>query len=224
MVVRIGWLVPAAALALLAAACSGGGGEATSTVQPAVTATASASASATSSATSTAEPTASVTATASATETASASTSPTAAPDVTVYEETDEHRVRLEYPASWTRDPNYLVQFDGPDGFVQVGDLGNGGQGLDAAVDSIAHHVLMPYGSNPTLEPVVVDGVESVLIRPSDDQLPPGTPADQRQVAVVIPRGEPLHIGGQDYEYLVLYIDEGHAESILASVELLPPE
>jgi len=145
------------------------------------------------------------------------------APAWAVYEEADEHRVRLAYPASWTRNPDYLVQFDGPDGFVQVSDLGNGGQGLDAAVEAIAHHKLMPYGSSPTLERVLVDGVESVFIRPSDDQLPANVPLDKEHVAVVIPRGEPLHIGGTDYEYLVLYMDEAHADSILASVALLPP-
>jgi len=181
------------------------------------------------SAVATASSTASVEATPTATSTLEASptseSTSTAGPrgDVTVYEETDEHRVRLEYPASWTRNPDYFVQFDGPDGFVQVGDLGNDGQGLDAAVEAIAHHKLMPYGSDPTLEPVTVDGVEGVLIRPSADQLPANVPLDKRHVAVVIPRGEPLHIGGSDYEYLVLYVDEAHAESILASVVLLPP-
>lgn len=144
---------------------------------------------------------------------------PPAEPTTTYRDEA--YRVAFDYPQAWTRSPDHLLQFDGPGGFVQVDAMANGGRGLDDAVAALAQHKLRPYGSQPLLQEVTVDGASAVLILPSEDQSPPG--GDPPHVAVVIPRTGPVTVNGVAYEYTVLYADLAHIDRILASLRLLPP-
>ncbi len=67
------------------------------------------------------------------------------------------------------------MQLEGPDGFVGLTALGstaNPPEPLTVICDNQAHHVLMPYGSQPRITRRTVAGQDACLILPSDDQDP----------------------------------------------------
>ena len=134
---------------------------------------------------------------------------------VSAFEDPGGYRARLEYPATWTRDPDYDLRFSGPDGFVSIV-AQEGPGGLEGNVEAIAKHKLAPYGSDPEIESITVDGANAVVIRPSADQH-----ADLRgQVALVVERETPMTIRGERYTYLVIEADSAHFEAIVRSISL----
>jgi hypothetical protein len=87
---------------------------------------------------------------------------------------------------------------------------GMDGYSLTHVADAVAHHVLQPYGSNPTLRPTVAGGQEARLILPSADQ-----PMGMVDAAVLIVRyPRPVWLGSQTCRFFALYADKGHIQDI----------
>ncbi len=83
-----------------------------------------------------------------------------------------------------------------------------------------AFHKLQPYGSAPTIEPVQLqDGRQARLILPAEDQ--PSSMAGQ--ALIVTTYAEPIFIGENPFNYLILFADSDHIRSLGASLLLPPP-
>ncbi|MGD1995111.1 MAG: hypothetical protein PVI59_18110, partial [Anaerolineae bacterium] len=125
--------------------------------------------------------------------------------------------ITLQFPPDWEADPGYSdeggdTRFAGINGFVQVSAMSSGS--LDEAVEAEAGHHLQPYGAQPIIETMDLDNQPARLIVPSDDQS-----ADPFHQAAVIARyPQPIELGGQEYEFLILWADPEHIRAIAQSV------
>jgi len=121
--------------------------------------------------------------------------------------------VALQHPRDWQRVPEYGGpesgdRFAGMGGFFMVNAVGD----PDAVIDDIAaheaQHKLRPYGSQPTIESLEIEGQEARLILPSADA------HMEEQAALIIRYPRPVGIGGATYEFFVLYADQDHIRAI----------
>ncbi len=127
-----------------------------------------------------------------------------------------EYALLLEYPAGWQPIQGYDLKYGGPDGYFQVsaccGDLSP-----DDVADANAHHKLHPYGSEPIVEKLTVDGQEARLVLPFADQL-----AEMAgQAALIVRYPQPVTIRGEEYHYLVLTADQAQIRDLARAVKFL---
>jgi len=125
-------------------------------------------------------------------------------------------QISFSYPSSWKADPSYKLTgsiytaYKGSDGFFSVNAAGNDGLFLDDMVRNEINKATRPYGSNPSIKNIQIDGQEARIIFPSADQ--PKELNNQAELVVNYPRA--LSISGINYSLFVLYADKDHVEKI----------
>ena len=122
--------------------------------------------------------------------------------------------VSLEYPADWEPVPGYgspgtgEIKYAGINGFFQINAMDT--ESIDMAAASEAGHKLQPYGSNPTVESLQIQGQEARLILPSIDQ-PTGM---QYQAGMIVRYPHPVNISGTPCRFFILWADETHIRTL----------
>jgi hypothetical protein len=142
--------------------------------------------------------------------------SPTPTPYLDMWQDysNQAYAVSLQYPADWQPIEGYYapetgdVRFGGINGFFHIGAMD--ADSIDQATASEAEHVLQPYGSQPIIEVLQIQGQEARLIMPSTDQ-PSGM---QYQAAVIILYPKPVNIFGTSCRYFILWSDWPHIRTI----------
>jgi LysM repeat protein len=129
------------------------------------------------------------------------------------------YQVSFEHPAAWQDvSHGWLKKLSGEDGFVQLAGA-SAPADLDTVAADQAFHKLQPYGSAPSVEPIVLhDGRAARLILPSADQSAPLA----GQGLIVTMYAQPIYIGDTPFNYLMLAADTGHIRSIGDSLTLPP--
>lgn len=130
------------------------------------------------------------------------------APPTTGYYRNASYGVAFAYPAGWQQFQGEVTHYEGPDGFFVIDAAGNAG--LDQFVQNEISHPLLPYGSNPQVENLLVANQEARLILPATNQ--PGGMRNQAALVVVYP--QPQTIGGYPYTLFVLYASEPYIRSL----------
>ncbi len=129
--------------------------------------------------------------------------------------ESERYGVTLLYPAAWEPLPGYDgSRLGGQDGFLQLDAAQSPDGTIDAVTDLAAHHQLLPYGSRPAIEHLIVAGQTARLILPSADQ--PAAMAGEACLIVAYPA--PRTVGGDVYAYLVIYGDADRIVGIATSL------
>ena len=127
----------------------------------------------------------------------------------------DRYGVNLSYPAGWDWVPGYDgSRLGGREGFLQLDAARSSDGFIDGVAEQAAYHPLLPYGSQPSIQHLVVGGQSARLILPSADQ--PEEMAGQAQLVVAYPT--PLVIAGEAYAFLVVYGDADHILEIAKSL------
>jgi len=127
--------------------------------------------------------------------------------------------VTLKYPVDWQHMPEYGERYGGADGFFEVSPAFSPELTVDEACELEANHRLKPYGSQPQVERLQVQGQEACLIWPSDDQV-----KDMRgQAALIVRYPEPVQIAGDVYGYFVLWADKNHIREIGKELRFVMP-
>jgi ligand-binding sensor domain-containing protein len=132
--------------------------------------------------------------------------------------------VSLEHPANWRPVPGYGLpefgdtKYAGQDGFFIVGAMN--GAGIDEVVEDIASHKLRPYGSQPTIESLQIQGQEARLILPSADQ----HPDMNRQAELVVAYPQPARLGERAYHFFTLAADQDHIRAIAKTLRFASAE
>jgi hypothetical protein len=158
-----------------------------------------------------------------ATPTGSASATPTPVPSPTVdvapgWETYNSERfvVTFRYPPGWQFDPVHGGErYAGEDGYFILDAIGSEGAAIDAVTANQAQHHLLPFGSNPTIEQLEVQGQEARLILPSAD----ATMGDQALLIARYP--EPVTILGAAYDHFALYADQAHIHTIAHTLQFV---
>jgi len=120
--------------------------------------------------------------------------------------------VSLQYPANW-QPAGYgspetgEIRFAGSNGFFHINSMD--GDSIDTVAAAEAGHRLQPYGSNPTIETLQIQGQEARLILPSSDQ-----PAGMQYQAALIIRYPPVLTIVWSPPYFVLWADSPHIRAI----------
>ena len=147
---------------------------------------------------------------------------PTPAPTPTegwsVYADSS-YQLSLRYPSHWQFVPGYGVKYAGENGFFQLSAISGPSGSIDQIAEGDAYHKLLPYGSQPRIEPLQVDGQPARLILPSADQ--PAAMAGQAGLIVEYP--QPIDLEGHEYAYLILWADVEHIRSIAQTASLQAP-
>jgi len=122
--------------------------------------------------------------------------------------------ISLQYPADWQPIPGYgspetgNTRYGAINGFFQIEAMDS--ERIDAAAAAEAEHRLQPYGSQPTIETLQIQGQEARLILPSNDQ-PMGM---QHQAALIVRYPEPVNRSGMPCRYFILWADRPHIRTI----------
>jgi hypothetical protein len=127
--------------------------------------------------------------------------------------------VTLQHPIGWQPQTGYERRYAGPDGFLQLGALSGAGRTIDEVADNEAHHKLQPYGSEPRIEPLLVQDRKARFILPSADQ-----PKEMAgQAALIVDLARPIQIAAQSYRFLILWADVDHIRDIASTLKLSTP-
>lgn len=122
----------------------------------------------------------------------------------------DTLRVAFKYPFRWKRIDN--ERYAGIDGFFEV--LSVTKDTLEEACEIEVFHKLKPYGIEPDIKAVIVEGQKANLIYPSLDQ-----PHEMRgQAVLVVEYAKPPVISGVFHRYFVLRADKEHIRGIVNSI------
>jgi hypothetical protein len=131
------------------------------------------------------------------------------------------YAISLQYPADWQPVPGYgspetgETKFAAINGFFQIGAMDT--DSIDQAAAAEAEHKLRPYGAQPTIETLQVQGQEARLILPSSDQ-----PASmQNQAAIIIHYPQPVNVIGTPCRYFVLWADWPHIRTFAKTLSFI---
>jgi len=127
------------------------------------------------------------------------------------------YKISLKHPSHWKSNSKYSNRFDGTDGFFQI----SASSGKDLSIDDIVKfdvtHLSKPYGSNPMIKNLKIQGIEARLILPSSDQIEEMT----NQAALIIRYPKPVIINDITYSYLVLWADKDHIVEISKTIKFI---
>jgi hypothetical protein len=129
------------------------------------------------------------------------------------------YAISLEYPADWQPVPGYgdpetdEARYGGINGFFQISAMDS--DSIDKTAAAEAGHRLQPYGSQPKIETLQIQGQEARLILPSDDQ-PTGM---QHQAALIVRYPQPVNISGTPCRYFVLWADWPHIRTLAQTLQ-----
>jgi len=129
--------------------------------------------------------------------------------------------ISLEYPADWQPIDGYgspefgEIRYGGVNGFFHVNAMDT--ETIDIAAASEAGHILQPYGANPTIESLQIQGQEARLILPSEDQ-PNGM---QYQAALIVRYPQPVNITGTPCRFFILWADQSHIRVIAQTIRFI---
>jgi len=120
--------------------------------------------------------------------------------------------VSLRHPAHWSPVNGEQNRYRGDDGFLILDAIGSPQATIDAVAAGQAGHKLRPYGSQPEIESLSLQGQEARLILPSADANMGG------QAMLIVRYPQPVLIAGTVYEFFALYADQDHIRDIAQSV------
>jgi len=131
--------------------------------------------------------------------------------------------VTFEYPKDWkAQESEYIIagkttRYEGEDGFFQVGIV----SGLDKTIESIsdneANQISNQYGSYPEIKKLNIRMKEFVFILPSSDQ----PPEMNRQACFIVKYPSRITIGGDEYDYFILWADKDSIEKMAESFNFI---
>jgi len=129
--------------------------------------------------------------------------------------------VSLEHPADWEPEPGYGspetgdIKYAGINGFFQINAMDT--ESIDLAAAAEAGHKLQPYGSNPTIERLQIQGQEARLILPSGDQ-----PAGMGyQAGLIVRYPQPVNISGTPCRFFILWADQAHIRTLAETIRFM---
>lgn len=127
------------------------------------------------------------------------------------------YNVSFKYPVSWQLKQGYDNRYEGGDGFFQLSAISGEGLTIDEVYKFEAYHKLQPYGSQPKIESLKIEGQEARLILPSDDQ----AGEMKNQAGLILQYPNSIQISGTKYYYFVLWADQNHIRKITETLRFI---
>lgn len=127
------------------------------------------------------------------------------------------YEVTFKYPSNWSKNPNYEERYDGPGGFFEVDNLESFGRPIDRVVEQEINTPIKPYGRNPQVISLELDGQPARLIVPSEDQ----QKIFDREVALIVQDKKPISQSQDIYDYTVIWTDQANIQNILDTFKFI---
>jgi TolB protein len=125
--------------------------------------------------------------------------------------------ISLEYPANWQKKQGDDERYEGSDGFFQINVVSGEGWTIDEVARSVAYEKIQPYASSPLIESLQIQGQEARLILPAGDYVKDA----EGQAWLVVHAPQPIRIGGQEHNHLVLRADQDHIGEIVKTLRFV---
>lgn len=123
----------------------------------------------------------------------------------------DLYKISFEYPKEWVAHKNYSERYEGENGFFEVAEI----KALGRTIEEVAHQEIdtpiKPYGQNPKIEKLTLDGQPARLILPSEDQ----NKIFEREVGLIVENKAPVKEGIEVYNYTIIWSDRDTIEHII---------
>lgn len=129
----------------------------------------------------------------------------------------DLYGVTFKYPASWTKNPSYEERYDGPGGFVEVAEIESFGRNIDEVARQETNTPIQPFGSDPKIIELQLDGQPARVIIPSSDQ----NKVFEREIAIIVQNKRPVVEGQELYDYTIIWTDKDNLDTILNSFKFV---
>ncbi|MGL4736321.1 MAG: hypothetical protein ACRCW2_02590 [Cellulosilyticaceae bacterium] len=129
----------------------------------------------------------------------------------------DYYKVSFKYPATWVKNPAYKERYEGDSGYFELGEIEAFGKSIDEVVRQEIKSPFKPYGMNPTVTEVVLDGEPARLIVPSGDQ----ATCFDKETALIVKNKTPIMVDGDPFEYLIIWADQNHVDEIIATFKFI---
>lgn len=126
----------------------------------------------------------------------------------------DGMNVEFDYPTHWQLQGSEVYIFRGSDGAMVLNPAG--GSSLDDFVVSQINHRLRPFGDDPDVEALTIDGQPARLIIPGGAQVPL-----ERNAMIVVIYPKPITFAGGSYSLLTVTISESYARHVAQSLRFL---
>lgn len=128
--------------------------------------------------------------------------------------------VNLRYPPEWRPVGGYSYdRYEGDDGFFGISAGGTDDISLDQMANNEAKHPLRPYGTDPYIQRLIIDGQNARLILPSLDQ----DPSMKGQAVLIVEYPVPMFIGTEPYRFFVFWADRANIQDIASSITFIRP-
>lgn len=124
------------------------------------------------------------------------------------------YNVSLKYDPSWIKDSKYYERYEGNDGFFQVAASTGKGRSIDEVAYNVAHEKFLPFGMNPVISVVTIDGRDGRLIMPSNDQ----NKNFENTAQLIVRYDTPVLIGETNYSYFILYADKFSIRDLINTI------
>lgn len=128
------------------------------------------------------------------------------------------YAISLQYPADWQPVSGYdspetgETRFEAINGFFQIGAMDT--SSIDAAAAAEAEHKLQPYGPQPIIENLIIQGQEARLVLPSDIN----SAGMYNQAVLIVRYPHPVNVIGTPCRFFVLWADVPHIRTIAQTI------
>lgn len=130
------------------------------------------------------------------------------------------YSVNLRYPPEWRPVGGYSYdRYEGETGFFGISAGGIDDISIDQMANNEAKHPLRPYGTDPYIQRLMIDGQEARLVLPSPDQ----DPSMKGQAVLIVEYPVPVMIGSQPYRFFVFWADRANIQDIASSITFVRP-
>lgn len=123
--------------------------------------------------------------------------------------------VSLNFPSTWRKVDGYDERYQGNDGFINLSAKENPYATIQSVCEDEINHVLRPFGSNPSVQYLMIDNQEACMILPSDDQN--GLMENSAEILIRYP--QPIAINGYTYSFFILVVSEQYISSIAPTIK-----
>lgn len=131
--------------------------------------------------------------------------------------ENKTYNVSLQYNRNWKFNPIYIERYEGEDGFFQISAYTGQSLKIEDIVQIEVNHALKPYGSNPEITKLNIQGQEARLIMPSNDQ----HPELNNQAELIVKYPKPIKINENTYYYFILWADKYNIQEIYKTLRFI---
>lgn len=130
-----------------------------------------------------------------------------------------KYGVQFDYPNTWQKNPRYEDKYEGTGGFFEVANFTDVAEGIDAAVEDQINAPYKPYGDNPKIEKLTLDGQPACIIYPSADQY---SFFKDRDCVIVVQYPVPNNTNGHLYNFVDIWTTPKYIPLITKTFKFVP--